>query len=103
LDAQRYREVTFKPLTEPDIATVYFWLQQPHVHEFYHTEPLPPWEKLRADYLPRVDYRVTDYPAHAALISANAGISIDLFIGDIEYFNKGWGRIEAALAAPPYD
>lgn len=94
--------------------TVYSWLQQPHVHEFYHSDPLPSWEVLRADYLRRVDpnwptrcylscvnkpigyiqtYRVAAYPDHAAMIGENEGIGIDLFIGDIEYFNKGWGRI----------
>jgi aminoglycoside 6'-N-acetyltransferase len=114
VDQLRYRSVTFEPLREEDIRTLYLWLQEPHVREFYHPKPLPSWQEICEKYLQRLDpnwptrcflihvdravgyiqtYRVADYPEHAATIGEAEGISIDLFIGDPRYVGIGWGRL----------
>src|SRR5690349_12394191 len=103
MDFERYRILSFEPLKEQDLPAMYFWLQMPHVREFYHPKPLPPWPEIREKYLQRLDpnwptkcfliqtggpfgyiqtYKVADYPEFGATIGEAEGISLDLFIGD---------------------
>ena len=100
--AGRYRELTFSPLTPEHIPLMYFWLQQPHVREFYHKEPVDR-QKTEVHYLRRLapasrthcfvcsasqpigylqTYRIADYPGYGAMIGEPHGISLDLFVGD---------------------
>jgi aminoglycoside 6'-N-acetyltransferase len=115
MDPQRYRSLKFKSLREEDIPTLYLWLHKSHVREFYHTKRVPGWNEFCAEYLQRLDpdwptkcflsytgmapigyiqaYRVADYPAYAAMIQEDSGISLDLLIGEAEFVGKGWGRL----------
>jgi aminoglycoside 6'-N-acetyltransferase len=103
----------FQPLKQEDIPQIYAWLQQPHVREFYHPKPVL-WEQTREHYTRRLDpgsptkcflsyaadhpigyiqtYRMADYPGYTAMLGETEGISLDLFIGDPAYLEKGWGR-----------
>jgi len=114
LDPSRYRKLSFERLKEGDLPRVYSWLQAPHIREFYHRKPLPPWEQMRRHYFQRLHpdwptkcflscvgkpigyiqtYRVADYPEYAAMIGEAEGISVDLFIGEPTYLGSGWGRL----------
>ncbi len=113
MDLARYRSLTFEPLREQDIPTLYSWRREPHIREFVQRQA-PTWEGIRDKYLPRLDpawptkcflscdsgpmgyiqtYRIADWPEYAATLSEVSGISVDLFIGDPEYLGKGWGRV----------
>jgi hypothetical protein len=115
MDPARYRSVKFEPLMEENIPTLYSWLREPHIREFYHRKSVPNCKEVRADYLRRVSpdwltrcflsfagaipigyiqaYRVADYPEYAVMIGAENGISVDLFIGDTGFLGSGWGRL----------
>jgi RimJ/RimL family protein N-acetyltransferase len=114
MDPARYRQLSFQPLEEQDLPLLYSWLQQPHVREFYHRKGVASWEETRRHYLQRLTpgwptkcflsclgtpvgyiqtYRIADYPEYAATIGETEGISVDLFIGDMAYLGKGWGRL----------
>jgi aminoglycoside 6'-N-acetyltransferase len=89
------------------------WLAEPHVQRFYQKTPVT-LDDVIAEYgaairgkepslvhLAFLDgapfaylqcYRNTDYPLWAALIGANDGISVDLFIGDPAFLHRGLGR-----------
>ncbi len=89
------------------------WLNEPHVVEFYSRRPSS-YEEVRRRYLPRLDpdwltkcfivavekeigyiqvYRNSDYPEWAGLIGEQAGISLDLFIGELDHVGIGLGRL----------
>jgi aminoglycoside 6'-N-acetyltransferase len=114
-NSARYRNLKFDPLEDKDLPVLYSWLQKPHIREFYHKKSLPDWEEMSADYRRRLSpdwptrcylsyaglvpmgyiqaYRVADYPEYAAMIGEDQGISLDLFIGDLAFVGKGWGRL----------
>ena len=105
----------FEPLKKEDLPQLDSWLRLPHVREFYHKRPIPSWEEVRAEYLQRIHpnwptrcflsyvagkpigyvqtYRLADYPEYGRMIGEERGISLDLFIGDVEYMGKGWGPL----------
>lgn len=114
MDPVRYRALRFEPLKEQDLAALYSWLQQPHVREFYHRKSVSSWDETCEHYLQRLKpgsptksflgcvdapigyiqtYRVADYPEYAAAIGEIEGICVDLFIGDLQYLGRGWGRL----------
>ena len=110
----RYDQLSFRRIAEEDIPTIYSWLQEPHVREFYHRNSVPSWEETRRHYLQRLDpgwptksflscvghpigyiqaYRIADYPEYAAMIGETEGISVDIFIGESGFLGVGWGRL----------
>jgi len=114
-DDENRSQVTlhFQQMKEEDLPRIYSWLEEPHVREFYHRKTLPSWEEMNEKYRQRLDpawptrcflscldhpigyiqvYRIADYPEYAAMIGETEGISIDLFIGELEYVGRGWGR-----------
>jgi aminoglycoside 6'-N-acetyltransferase len=38
-------------------------------------------------------YRLRDWPEYAAEIGEPEGISLDLFIGELRFVGRGWGRV----------
>jgi aminoglycoside 6'-N-acetyltransferase len=113
MDTVCYGSLSFRPLRERDLPTLYSWRQEPHVREFVQRQP-PAWEEIRDKYLPRLNpdwpakcflscvgspigyiqtYRIADWPEYATTIDEPAGIGVDLFIGDAGYVGKGWGRM----------
>jgi aminoglycoside 6'-N-acetyltransferase len=111
-------EITFRPVEEADFSKLTAWLAEPHVRQFYQKTPITLAE-VAAEYGPAVRgeepsichlafrggapfaylqcYRNADYPEWAQMIQADDGVSVDLYIGDPAFLDRGFGR--AALSA----
>ena len=104
--------ITFRPLDMSDMPRLARWLMAPHVRKFYQPAPITLAE-VTAEYAPMIgertptichiacadepfayvqSYRNRDYPDWAALIGAQDGISLDLFIGEPAFLHRGFGR-----------
>jgi aminoglycoside 6'-N-acetyltransferase len=103
--------ITFRPLDMSDMPRLAAWLMAPHVRQFYQPAPITLAE-VTAEYAPMIgewttichiacaaepfayvqSYRNRAYPDWAALIEAQDGISLDLFIGDQAFLHRGFGR-----------
>lgn len=112
------REIDFRQLASADLPMLAAWLAEPHVRTFYQKTPVS-LEEVALEYGPVINaqeptlshlalsqgqpfaylqcYRNADYPDWAELIKVVDGISIDLFIGDPSYLQRGFGQ--AALRA----
>ena len=97
-----------------NLATLASWLAEPPVQRFYQKTPIS-LDEVIAEYGPLIRgetpdnchfamsgntpfaylqcYRNVDYPDWAAIIEANDGISVDLFIGVPTYLRRGFGRL----------
>jgi aminoglycoside 6'-N-acetyltransferase len=106
-------DIGFRPLAESDFPRMTGWLAQPHVRVFFQKTPIS-LEEVAAKYGPRLRgedptfahlalfagrpfgylqcYRNVDYPEWAAEISTEAGLSIDLYIGEPGFVGAGYGR-----------
>jgi aminoglycoside 6'-N-acetyltransferase len=110
-------DISFRPLTAPDLPMLTAWLAEAHVRRFYQKTPVT-LSEVALEYGPAVrgeeptichlalhcdapfaylqSYRNADYPEWVDTIAVADGISVDLFIGDPAYLRRGLGR--AALA-----
>ena len=108
-----HREITFRPLQAADLSRMADWLNRPHLRAFFQREPTTAAE-VAAKYGPRIRgeapthcsfalldgapfgflqcYRVADRPDWQAVIEADHGVCIDLFIGEPELLGKGFGQ-----------
>ena len=106
-------EVTFRPLEERDFPILSAWFAEPHVRRFYQKTSVTLAE-VAAEYGPCVRAEepgichfaiIAPSPICSAiptpiircgggLIGVDGGISVDLFIGDPAYLQKGLGRAE---------
>jgi aminoglycoside 6'-N-acetyltransferase len=109
----RLSEITYRPLVESDLPLMAEWLNRPHLRPFFQRQPISAAETA-AKYGPYVRgevpthaslalldgapfgylqcYRVADWPDFQATIAVDEGISVDLFIGEIDLVGKGVGR-----------
>ena len=105
--------ISFRPLAETDFPLLAAWLAQTNVRAFYQKTPVT-LADIAAEYGPVVRgeepalahlafsedtpfaylqcYRNLAYPEWAALIGADEGVSVDLFIGDPRFLRRGFGR-----------
>jgi aminoglycoside 6'-N-acetyltransferase len=111
--APRYCDLRFDPLRDENLPTLFGWLQQPHVREFYQRD-IPVWEEIRAQYMKAIAadsptrrfvistdhpigfiqvWRVADSSGYTAPWGVFTGISLDLLIGEPDFVGRGWGRL----------
>jgi aminoglycoside 6'-N-acetyltransferase len=106
-------EIGFRALEERDFPMLARWLAEPHVRRFYQKTQVM-LEEIAREYGPSARgeeptlchlalqagtpfaylqcYRNVDYPEWAAIIGAEDGVSIDLYIGDPGFLHRGLGR-----------
>ena len=106
-------EITYRPLAYGDLPLMTDWLNRPHLRTFFQREPISA-DEVAAKYgsyirheepthssLALLDgtpfgylqcYRVADWPDFQATIAVDGGVSVDLFIGEIDLIGKGVGR-----------
>jgi aminoglycoside 6'-N-acetyltransferase len=105
--------IAFRPLNFTDLPNITRWLNDPDVAPWYG-EGDPTLEQLTTKYTPLIDgteptrgfiividdrdagyiqgYRIADHPEYARQIEVEPGaVGIDLFIGEAEYRNRGYG------------
>ena len=114
MDVRAKPAVAFRPVSEADFPLMTGWLAEPHVRTFYQKDPIslaevaakdgprvrgedPTWCHLALDGAGRPFgylqcYRNLDWPAHAAEIDVDSGLSIDLYIGEPDLVGRGYGR-----------
>ncbi len=102
--------ITFKKVTISDIAVLYDWLNKSHVKEFWDSNKNYTYEQIYTKY----DHRIKEDKVKLYIIQINSldigfiqtyfsndlssykiqGIAkgIDLYIGDIDYLHKGYGK-----------
>lgn len=107
------QDLTFRLVAPEDLPLVWRWLNAPHMRDFYQKTPIS-LEEVEAEFLPDLRgehptfhhlallagrpfsklqcYRNLAYPAYAAEIGLDEGVSIDLFIGEAELLGRGLGR-----------
>ena len=107
--------ISFTPLKESDLPTVFEWLQQEHVKKFY-TSDAKNLQDLKDKYLPYIQkadqrtlhylinigekpvgmiqtYLVKDYPDFAKDVDLDfESASIDLFVGEKSVLGKGYSK-----------
>lgn len=107
----RMKDVIFKPLNESDIDMVYNWLCLPHVAQRWGGVPEYPkvFNKysryVHSDYvfsfiiylndkaIGYIHYYFANRVGKGWWPNAQEGtVGIDIFIGEIEYINKGYGK-----------
>ena len=104
-----------RALQPGDMKLMHTWLNEPHLRPFYRQGP-DPLESVEAKYLPRLDvasrtacvvasiedqpfgymqwYLNRSYPEYGIeLLEREFGVSIDYFIGDPRYLNRGLGSM----------
>ena len=108
----KYRALSFKNLSEQDFVLLHHWLNLPHVRIFYQPQPID-LAAVKRKYLSRVGlnspihcfiicldrlplgyiqtYLITDASDYARAIATDKGATIDLYIGDIGWLNRGLG------------
>lgn len=106
--------ITFRPASLSYLPLMARWLMTPHVREFYQPEPITPRE-VAEEYGPLFTgetpdichiayygeqpfgylqcYRNADYEEWVESTGADAGISLDLFIGEPAYVGRGFGQL----------
>lgn len=110
--AREYCDLRFDPLREEHLPTLFGWLQQPHVREFYQRE-LPVWDEICEQHVRALTagsptrrfivsaerpigyiqaWRIADSPDYTAPWGVSAGISLDFLIGEPGFIGQGWGR-----------
>lgn len=108
--------IDFIKLTLDDLSLLFKWLNEPHVHEFYDKDKSNTIEDVEKRYAPKIKgekptdcyfalydnkpvgyiqkYKVNDYPELGDYLDYDdTVISIDLFIGDIDFMGKGFGSL----------
>ena len=120
--------IAFRPLALDDGPLLTRWLAEPHVRRFYQRKPITLAE-VEAEYGPAIRgeepslchtaacdgapfgyiqcYANMAYPDYAAIIGADHGVSVDLYIGDPAFVGRGFGRAMLAgylarVAFPAY-
>ena len=108
----KYRALSFKKLSEQDFVLLHHWLNQPHVRIFYQPQPID-LATVKQKYISRVEsnssihcfvvylnrlpigyiqtYLIKDTPDYAKEIATEKGATIDLYIGDAKWLNRGLG------------
>jgi aminoglycoside 6'-N-acetyltransferase len=105
--------LSFRPMEADDLRLLYEWLQRPHIRRWWSGEA-ETYQRVVEHYLPSIEgagptdlyvlllggrpsgfvqtYRLSDYPAYAALVGAEEGAAgVDLFISEPELTSKGIG------------
>ena len=108
----KYRALSFKNLSEQDFVLLHHWLNLPHVRSFYQAQPIALAE-VKRKYQTRVEsnspircfiiyldrlpigyiqtYLIKDAADYANAIATDKGATIDLYIGDVAWLNRGLG------------
>ena len=106
-------KIEFRALAERDLPLMTQWLNKDHMRRFYQKAPIS-LEAVIKKYMPRINgevptfchiafldgipfgalqtYRIKNYPEFGNEIGINAGLSIDLFIGESAYLGRGLGK-----------
>ena len=107
----KYRALSFKNLSEQDFVLLHHWLNLPHVRIFYQPQPID-LAAVKRKYLPRVElnspircfiiyldrlpigyiqtYLIEDAADYVLAIATDRA-TIDLYIGDVAWLNRGLG------------
>ena len=111
-DIDKYNHLNFVPLTEKDFHLLLDWLNKPHVRTFYQPEAIS-LSKIKQKYKNRLflnssvrcyitmfkqipigyiqTYLIDDHPDFARVIGITKGATIDFYIGETSYLQKGLG------------
>ena len=108
--------IKFKKLELADLTLLHVWLNKPHVHEFYDKDKENTIENIEKRYAPKIrgekptdcylvfyenipvgyiqKYFVNDWPELVDYLDYDdTVVSVDLFIGDIDFMGKGFGHL----------
>jgi kanamycin nucleotidyltransferase len=110
--------ISFRPMNEADVVTLYRWLTDPElIHIWLHDKPVT-FEEVERNYLPRIrgqepiqpffvlfddepigyiqTYRWRDridYARHLPVEDIETAVGVDVFIGEQAYRNRGFGPL----------